>query len=113
MLHPGTTIKSRDYHVVVQFVPLTFKPDSDEYLQEVEDINGILMGSLVKAKLLQVAQATQILWKSRPEYQKCRGFLELASACALCLPSVASRVFRSEVTNQVPGMCQNRESVLE
>ena len=41
MLHPSTTIKSRDYHVVVQFVPLTFKPDNDEYLREVEDVNGI------------------------------------------------------------------------
>ena len=25
LLHPGATIKSRDYHIVVQFVPLTFK----------------------------------------------------------------------------------------
>ena len=55
MLHPSTTIKSRDYHVVVQFVPLTFKPDNDEYLQEVEDVNGIPNGSLVKARWIKLA----------------------------------------------------------
>ena len=53
MLHPGTTIKSRDYHVVVQFVLLTFKPDKNEYLWEVKDINGIPKGSLVKARWIQ------------------------------------------------------------
>ena len=47
--------------------------------------------------LLQVAQATRVLWKSRPEAQKFGGFLELASARALRLPSVTSRVFRTEV----------------
>ena len=47
--------------------------------------------------VLRVAQATQSLWKSRPEIQKFGGFLEMASACALRLPSVASRVFRTEV----------------
>ena len=48
-------------------------------------------------QLLQVAQATQVLWKSRPEVRKFGGFLELASAHALCLRSVASRVFQMEV----------------
>ena len=46
---------------------------------------------------VRVAQATRVLWKSRPEVQKFRGFLELASARVLRLPSVASRVFRMEV----------------
>ena len=57
--------------------------------------------------MLQVAQATRILQKSRPEIRKFRGFLELASARALHLPSVASRVFRMEVTNQVSRTCRN------
>ena len=47
--------------------------------------------------VLRVAQATRVLRKSRPEVRKLRGFLELASARVLCLPSVASRVFRTEV----------------
>ena len=42
------------------------------------------------------------LWKL--EVQKCGGFLELASACVLCLPSIMSRVFRMEATNWVSGM---------
>ena len=52
--------------------------------------------------MLQVAQATRVLWKSRPEVQKFGGFLELASARALCLPSVASRVFQTEVRIEFP-----------
>ena len=53
-------------------------------------------------EILQVAQATQVLWKSRPEVQKFGGFLELASAHALHLPSVASRVFQMEVRIEFP-----------
>ena len=53
-------------------------------------------------EILRVAQATQVLWKSRPEVQKFGGFLELASARALRLPSVASRVFRTEVRIEFP-----------
>ena len=52
--------------------------------------------------MLRVAQATQVLRKSRPEVQKFGGFLELASAHALCLPSVMSRVFRTEVRIEFP-----------
>ena len=47
--------------------------------------------------MLRVAQATRVLRKPRPEVWKFRGFLELASARALHLPSVMSRVFRTEV----------------
>ena len=57
--------------------------------------------------LLQVAQANQIVWKSRLECRECRGFLEMASARALHLPSVVSRVFQMEVMSQVSGMCRN------
>ena len=52
--------------------------------------------------LLRVAQATRVLQKSRPEVWKFGGFLELASAHALCLPSVASRVFRTVVQIEFP-----------
>ena len=52
--------------------------------------------------LLQVVQATRVLWKSRPEIRKFGGFLELASAHALHLPSVVSRVFRMEVRIEFP-----------
>ena len=47
--------------------------------------------------LLRAAQATQVLQKSRPEVWKFGGFLELASARVLRLPSVTSRVFQTEV----------------
>ena len=69
--------------------------------------------SSLSASVLWVAQATWILWKSRPECQKCRGFLELASARVLHLPSVMSRVFQTEVMNQVSRLCQNRGCIPE
>ena len=50
-----------------------------------------------KSCMLRVVQATRVLWKLRPEIRKFGGFLEMASAHALHLPSVASRVFRMEV----------------
>ena len=49
------------------------------------------------SNLLQVVQATQVLWKSRLEIRKFGGFLEMASAHALRLPSVVSRAFRMEI----------------
>ena len=52
--------------------------------------------------MLRVAQATQVLRKSRLEVWKFGGFLELASARALHLPSVASRVFQMEVRIEFP-----------
>ena len=57
--------------------------------------------------VLPVAQATRILRKSRSEIQKFEGFLEWASARALHLPSVTSRVFHMEVTNRVSGTHRN------
>ena len=51
----------------------------------------------VKHYVLRVAQATRSLRKSRPEIRKFGGFLEMASARALRLPSVTSRVFRTEI----------------
>ena len=52
--------------------------------------------------MLRVAQATRVLQKSRPEVRKFGGFLELASVCVLRLPSVTSRVFRTEVRIEFP-----------
>ena len=51
-----------------------------------------------------VTSSTSYLNLQKLEVQKCGGFLELASACALWLPSIASRVFRTEVTNWVSKM---------
>ncbi|KAG1836754.1 hypothetical protein F4604DRAFT_2003246 [Suillus subluteus] len=38
-LDPNATIKERSYPVVIQFVPLTFNPDSAEHLQDLEQEN--------------------------------------------------------------------------
>ena len=66
-------------------------------------MRGMRLRSNVSRRLmLRVAQATRVLRKSRPEVRKFGGFLELASARALRLPSVASRVFRTEVRIEFP-----------
>ena len=45
----GVSIKHRLYHTVVQFIPLSFRPEKESDLQEVEEVNGIKMGDIVRA----------------------------------------------------------------
>ena len=52
-LHPAASIKPRLYHVVVQFVPLTFHPDRDTDLHEVEEANSIDMGDITRARWIK------------------------------------------------------------
>jgi len=40
-LHPGASAKPQGYHVVVQFIPLTFRPDKEVDLREIEEVNGM------------------------------------------------------------------------
>ena len=49
-LHPVVTIKPRLYQVMVQFVPLTFRPDRETDLHEVEEVNSIDTGGVVRIK---------------------------------------------------------------
>ena len=41
-LHPAATIKPRLYQVMVQFVPLTFRPDREADLRKVEDRKSVV-----------------------------------------------------------------------
>ena len=67
-------------------------------------MNNIFKGHIDEGyvAVLRVAHTTRVLRKSRPEIRKFGGFLELASAHALRLPSVTSRVFRMEVRIEFP-----------
>jgi len=52
--NPDATIKTRDFsYSPSSFVPLTFKPDRDEYLREIEDVNGLDKGFLVRARWIK------------------------------------------------------------
>jgi len=51
--HPEAVIKARDYHVVVQFVPLTFRPDREENLREIEEVNGMKNGAINRARWIK------------------------------------------------------------
>ncbi|KAG1865322.1 hypothetical protein F4604DRAFT_2026302 [Suillus subluteus] len=48
-LDPNATIKERSYPVVIQFVPLTFNPDSAEHLRDLEQENEWEQDSITSA----------------------------------------------------------------
>ena len=52
-LHPDVAIKSRDYHVVAQFVPLTFRPDRVADILEVEEVNRMKKGDIVRVRWIK------------------------------------------------------------
>src|SRR6266481_1944831 len=43
-LHPDAAIKTHDFHIVVQFIPLMFKPDREVEIRELEESNGMEKG---------------------------------------------------------------------
>jgi len=51
--HSGASIKPRIFQVNVQFIPLTFRPDSDLELRELEECIGINKGDIVCAKWIK------------------------------------------------------------
>jgi hypothetical protein len=54
-LHPAALIKPRTFQVVVQFVPLTFHPDRETDLREIEEVNGIAKDDVLRARWLKPA----------------------------------------------------------
>ena len=53
-LHLEATIKLRNYHVVVQFIPLSFKPDKNDGLWYVKESNGMKMGAIQRARWIKL-----------------------------------------------------------
>ena len=49
----GISIKHRLYHTVVQFIPLSFWPEKESDLREVEEVNRIKMGDIVRARWIK------------------------------------------------------------
>ena len=49
----GINIKHRLFHTVVQFVPLTFRPEKEVDLHEVEEVNGLKTGDIVRAQWIK------------------------------------------------------------
>ena len=49
-LPPGIVIKHHNFHVVVHYILLTFRPEKEVDLQEVEEANGLQTGDIVKAR---------------------------------------------------------------
>src|SRR6266481_4898681 len=52
-LHPDTAIKTRDFHIVVQFIPLTFKPDREVEIRELEESNRTEKGIIAWARWIK------------------------------------------------------------
>ena len=51
--HPEVRIKSRDYHVVAQFISLNFQPDMVADIVEVEETNGMDKGDIIRARWIK------------------------------------------------------------
>ena len=49
----GANIKDRTYQVIVQFVPVNFKPDDDQHVREYEASNGLESESVLKAEWIK------------------------------------------------------------
>ena len=52
-LHPEATIKSWDYHIVVHFIPLLFKPEKEANIHEMEEVNGMETGDIIRARWIK------------------------------------------------------------
>ena len=52
-VHPNATIKTRDYHIVVQFMPLSFWTGRGVNLRELEEINGMQKGVILHARWIK------------------------------------------------------------
>lgn len=50
---PERTMKERNYTLVVPFVPLTFSPDSDKDLREIEETSDLPTGTIIKARWIK------------------------------------------------------------
>jgi hypothetical protein len=53
LLHPAASIKPRSYQIVVQFIPLTFRPDNESDLREIEETNGFDEGDITRARWIK------------------------------------------------------------
>src|SRR5882672_2653318 len=51
--HPSASIKPTSYQVIVQFVLLTFSPDRDIELHELEEVNGLDEGDISHARWIK------------------------------------------------------------
>ena len=60
-LHAATSIKPQLYHTVVQFVPLTFRPNREVDLQEIEEVNGLEEGNITRARWIKPAARHALL----------------------------------------------------
>ena len=52
---PGSSVKMRQYSLIVPRIPLTFNPDNPEHLREVEEGNGLVRDVVAKARWIKPA----------------------------------------------------------
>ena len=52
--HPSATIKPRLYNVVVQFVPLSFRPGREADLREIKEVNGVEVRGISKVRWIKL-----------------------------------------------------------
>ena len=50
---PDATVKERAFSLVVQFVPLHFRPDRDSDVRQIEEDNGLPSGAVLRARWIK------------------------------------------------------------
>jgi hypothetical protein len=81
----NATVRERLHHVLFQGVPITFDPGNEEHLREVEEANGLLKYSLVKARWI------------KPEGRRRKGQTHAHATAAIGMAETANRIIRDGV----------------
>jgi hypothetical protein len=100
--NPGCTIKPRQYAILVPRIPLTFDPDNDNSLREIEESNGLGRNVISKARWIKpanrrradqtVAHAT-IIMSSAKDANKC-----ISDGILICGAKVSPTKLKQEPT---------------
>ena len=78
----NTSVRERQHHILLCRVPITFDPGNENYLWEIEEANGLLKYSLLKARWI------------KPEGRRQKGQTHAHAMAAIGLVETANRIIR-------------------
>ena len=76
------TVRERLHHVILQGVPITLDPSNKGHLQEIEEANGLLKYSLVKARWI------------KPEGRRRKGQTHAHATAVISIPETANCIIK-------------------
>ncbi len=78
----NTTVRERLHHVILWGVPITLNPSNEGHLWEIEEANGLLKYSLVKARWI------------KPEGRRQKGQTHAHAMAVISIPETANCIIR-------------------